>query len=217
MSVVNAFITSAPLLFQGLVVMVELTVLTVVFSVIVGLIVAWMRMSRLPVLSGISKAYLGLIRGTPLVTQLFVIYYGLVSIVDVPAFGAAVIGLTLHNAAYMAEIFRSGVQSVPKGQTESARSVGMSRVQALRIVVAPQAFRAILPALGNQIIIALKDTSVASFITVPELFLQAQKVAAATYEPLKYYMISAVYYLVIVLLLTALLRRLELRHARYAI
>jgi polar amino acid transport system permease protein len=217
MSVVNAFITSAPLLFQGLVVMVELTVLTVVFSVIVGLIVAWMRMSRLRVLSGISKAYLGLIRGTPLVTQLFVIYYGLVTIVDVPAFGAAVIGLTLHNAAYMAEIFRSGVQSVPKGQTESARSVGMSRVQALRIVVAPQAFRAILPALGNQVIIALKDTSVASFITVPELFLQAQKVAAATYEPLKYYMISAVYYLVIVLLLTALLRRLELRHARYAI
>jgi polar amino acid transport system permease protein len=174
-------------------------------------------MSRLRVLSAISKGYLGLIRGTPLVTQLFVIYYGLVTIVDVPAFGAAVIGLTFHNAAYMAEIFRSGVQSVPKGQTESARSVGMSRAQALKIVVAPQAFRAILPALGNQFIIALKDTSVASFITVPELFLQAQKVAAATYEPLKYYLISAVYYLVIVLLLTALLRRLELRHARYAI
>jgi len=217
MSVVNAFLTSGPLLLQGLVITVELTVLTVVFSVFVGLIVAWMRMSRLRVLSAISKGYLGLIRGTPLVTQLFVIYYGLVTIVDVPAFGAAVIGLTFHNAAYMAEIFRSGVQSVPKGQTESARSVGMSRAQALKIVVAPQAFRAILPALGNQFIIALKDTSVASFITVPELFLQAQKVAAATYEPLKYYLISAVYYLVIVLLLTALLRRLELRHARYAI
>jgi len=217
MSVVNAFLTSGPLLLQGLVITVELTVLTVVFSVFVGLIVTWMRMSRLRVLSAISKGYLGLIRGTPLVTQLFVIYYGLVTIVDVPAFGAAVIGLTFHNAAYMAEIFRSGVQSVPKGQTESARSVGMSRAQALKIVVAPQAFRAILPALGNQFIIALKDTSVASFITVPELFLQAQKVAAATYEPLKYYLISAVYYLVIVLLLTALLRRLELRHARYAI
>jgi polar amino acid transport system permease protein len=214
---VNAFLSSAPLLLQGLVITVELTVLTVVFSVVVGLIVAWMRMSRLRVLSAISKGYLGLIRGTPLVTQLFVIYYGLVTIVDVPAFGAAVIGLTVHNAAYMAEIFRSGVQSVPRGQTESARSVGMSRAQALKIVVAPQAFRAILPALGNQFIIALKDTSVASFITVPELFLQAQKVAAATYEPLKYYLVSAVYYLVIVLLLTALLRRLELRHARYAI
>ncbi|MBQ0987275.1 amino acid ABC transporter permease [Streptomyces sp. F63] len=217
MSVLDGFSRSLPLMLEGLRITLSLAALAVVFSLAVGLVVAWMRMSRFAVLRWLAQGYLAVIRGTPLVAQLFVIYYGLVTIVDISSFWSAVIGLTVHTAAYMAEIFRSGVQSVAKGQTESARSLGMSRTQALRIVVAPQAFRAILPSLGNQFIIAVKDTAVASFITVPELFMQAQKLAAATYEPLTYYLISAVYYLVIVLLLTALLRRLERRHSRYAI
>ncbi|KNE83124.1 MULTISPECIES: amino acid ABC transporter permease [Streptomyces] len=217
MSVLDGFSRSLPLMLEGLRITLSLAALAVVFSLAVGLVVAWMRMSRFAVLRWLAQGYLAIIRGTPLVAQLFVIYYGLVTIVDISSFWSAVIGLTVHTAAYMAEIFRSGVQSVVKGQTESARSLGMSRTQALRIVVAPQAFRSILPSLGNQFIIAVKDTAVASFITVPELFMQAQKLAAATYEPLTYYLISAVYYLVIVLLLTALLRRLERRHSRYAI
>ncbi|MZE80565.1 amino acid ABC transporter permease [Streptomyces xinghaiensis] len=217
MSVLDGFSRSLPLMLEGLRITLSLAALAVVFSLAVGLVVAWMRMSRFAVLRWLAQGYLAVIRGTPLVAQLFVIYYGLVTIVDISSFWSAVIGLTVHTAAYMAEIFRSGVQSVVKGQTESARSLGMSRTQALRIVVAPQAFRSILPSLGNQFIIAVKDTAVASFITVPELFMQAQKLAAATYEPLTYYLISAVYYLVIVLLLTALLRRLERRHSRYAI
>lgn len=213
----EAFRSSWDLLSQGTVVTLELTVLAVAFSLLFGLVVAGLRMSSVKPLAWLGQAYLGVIRGTPLVTQLFVIYYGLVSVVDIPAFWAAVVGLTAHNTAYMAEIFRSGVQSVATGQTESARSLGMSKTQALSIVVAPQAFRSILPSLGNQFIIALKDTSVASFITVPDLFLQAQKLAAATYEPLKWYLVSGVYYLVIVLALTALLRRLEKRQSQYAI
>ncbi|MEU4686045.1 amino acid ABC transporter permease [Streptomyces xinghaiensis] len=217
MSVLDGFSRSLPLMLEGLRITLSLAALAVVFSLAVGLVVAWMRMSRFAALRWLAQGYLAVIRGTPLVAQLFVIYYGLVTIVDISSFWSAVIGLTVHTAAYMAEIFRSGVQSVVKGQTESARSLGMSRTQALRIVVAPQAFRSILPSLGNQFIIAVKDTAVASFITVPELFMQAQKLAAATYEPLTYYLISAVYYLVIVLLLTALLRRLERRHSRYAI
>ncbi|MFI8090411.1 amino acid ABC transporter permease [Streptomyces sp. NPDC086080] len=217
MSVLDGFKNSAPLMLEGLKITLELAVLGVVFALVLGLLVAWMRMSRLAVLRLPAQGYLALIRGTPLVAQLFVIYYGLVTLVNISAFWSAVIGLAVHNAAYLAEIFRSGVQSVPRGQSESARSLGMSKTQAMRIVVAPQAFRAILPSLGNQFIIAIKDTAVASFITVPELFMQAQKLAAATYEPLTYYLISAVYYLVIVLILTALLRRLERRHTRYAI
>lgn len=213
----EAFRSSWDLLSQGTVVTLELTVLAVAFSLLFGLVVAGLRMSSVKPLAWLGQAYLGVIRGTPLVTQLFVIYYGLVSVVDIPAFWAAVVGLTAHNTAYMAEIFRAGVQSVATGQTESARSLGMSKTQALSIVVAPQAFRSILPSLGNQFIIALKDTSVASFITVPDLFLQAQKLAAATYEPLKWYLVSGVYYLVIVLALTALLRRLEKRQSQYAI
>ncbi|GAA1909868.1 cystine ABC transporter permease [Streptomyces sodiiphilus] len=217
MSIVDAFRSSAPLMLEGLLITLQLAVLAVAFALAVGLVVAWMRMSRFAVLRWLAQGYLAIIRGTPMVTQLFVIYYGLVTVVNISAFWSAVIGLTVHNAAYMAEIFRSGVQSVAKGQTESARSLGMTKFQAMRIVVAPQAFRSTLPALGNQFIIAVKDTAVASFITVPDLFMQAQKLAAATYAPLTYYLISAVYYLIIVLLLTALLRRIERRHSRYAI
>ncbi|MFP8887166.1 MULTISPECIES: amino acid ABC transporter permease [Streptomyces] len=217
MSVLDGISRSLPLMLEGLKITLSLAALAVVFALAVGLVVAWMRMSRFAALRWLAQGYLALIRGTPLVAQLFVIYYGLVTVVDISSFWSAVIGLTVHTGAYMAEIFRSGVQSVPKGQTESARSVGMSRTQALRIVVAPQAFRSILPSLGNQFIIAVKDTAVASFITVPDLFMQAQKLAAATYEPLTYYLISAVYYLAVVMLLTALLRRLERRHTRYAI
>jgi polar amino acid transport system permease protein len=213
----DAVTSSASVLGQGLLVTVKLTVLSVLFSAIAGLVLAAMNMAGGRVGRLISNAYLGLIRGTPLVTQLFIIYFGLVSIVSVSAFWAAVIGLSVHSAAYMAEIFRSGVQSIPTGQWESARSVGMSRTLTLRVVISPQAFRAILPALGNQVIIALKDTAVASFITVPELFAQAQRLAAYTFEPLTYYVISGAYYLVLVLALTALLKRLEKRHARYAI
>ncbi|MFH0244971.1 amino acid ABC transporter permease [Streptomyces sp. HK10] len=217
MSVLDGISRSLPLMLEGLKITLSLAALAVVFALAVGLVVAWMRMSRFVALRWLAQGYLALIRGTPLVAQLFVIYYGLVTVVDISSFWSAVIGLTVHTGAYMAEIFRSGVQSVPKGQTESARSVGMSRTQALRIVVAPQAFRSILPSLGNQFIIAVKDTAVASFITVPDLFMQAQKLAAATYEPLTYYLISAAYYLAVVMLLTALLRRLERRHTRYAI
>ncbi|MBC9958073.1 amino acid ABC transporter permease [Yimella sp. cx-51] len=214
---IDAFRESWPLMSKGLLITLQLTVISVVLALVLGMVIAALRMSSNKIANAIAQAYLGVIRGTPLITQLFVIYYGLVSIVDVPAFWAAVAGLTAHNAAYMAEIFRSGVQSVPSGQTEAARSLGMSRRLAMSDIVAPQAFRSMLPALGNQFIIALKDTSVASFITVPELFLQAQKMAAATYEPLQFYLIAALYYLVIVLALTALLRVLERRYGKYEI
>ena len=205
----EALITSAPVFTQGLQITLALTALTIVFSVVLGLLVLGLKVSRFRVLNWIANIYLAVVRGMPLIALLFVIYFGIVSVVKVDAFTAATIGLTIHTSAYMAEIFRSGLSSVPKGQTEAARSLGLSRVQTLRKVVSPQALRVVVPALANQAILSLKDSSVAAFITVEELFLTAQRLSAASFQPLTYYTIVSIYYLIIVGLMTLVAQRVE--------
>jgi His/Glu/Gln/Arg/opine family amino acid ABC transporter permease subunit len=202
---------SAPVFITGLSMTVQLTVWTIVLAVVIGGILAAMRRSRVAFLRWIASGYLAIIRGTPLIAQLFVVYFGIVAIVKVPAFTAAVVGLSVHNAAYVAEIFRSGLNSVPAGQVEAARSLGMSRQLAMRKVVGPQAFKVVIPALANQSILALKETAVAAFITVDELFQQAQRLAAATFQPLTFYIIVSLYYFVIIWLMTQLAGWLERR------
>ena len=209
MDFLDALITSFPVFVQGLRITLGLTALTIVFSVILGLIVLGLKVSRFRVLNWVANFYLAVVRGMPLIALLFVIYFGIVSVVRVNAFTAATIGLTIHTSAYMAEIFRSGLSSVPPGQKEAARSLGMSRVQTLRKVISPQALRVIVPALANQAILSLKDSSVAAFITVDELFLTAQRLSAATFQPLTYYTIVSIYYLVIVGLMTLIAQRVE--------
>ncbi len=209
MDFLDALITSFPVFVQGLRITLGLTALTIVFSVILGLIVLGLKVSRFRVLNWVANFYLAVVRGMPLIALLFVIYFGIVSVVRVNAFTAATIGLTIHTSAYMAEIFRSGLSSVPPGQKEAARSLGMSRVQTLRKVISPQALRVIVPALANQAILSLKDSSVAAFITVDELFLTAQRLSAATFQPLTYYTIVSIYYLVIVGIMTLIAQRVE--------
>lgn len=209
MDFLDALITSFPVFVQGLRITLALTALTIVFSVILGLIILGLKVSRFRVLNWVANVYLAVVRGMPLIALLFVIYFGIVSIVKVNAFTAATIGLTIHTSAYMAEIFRSGLSSVPPGQKEAARSLGMSRVQTLRKVISPQALRVIVPALANQAILSLKDSSVAAFITVDELFLTAQRLSAATFQPLTYYTIVSIYYLVIVGIMTLIAQRVE--------
>lgn len=209
MDFLDALITSFPVFVQGLRITLALTALTIVFSVILGLIILGLKVSRFRVLNWVANFYLAVVRGMPLIALLFVIYFGIVSIVKVNAFTAATIGLTIHTSAYMAEIFRSGLSSVPPGQKEAARSLGMSRVQTLRKVISPQALRVIVPALANQAILSLKDSSVAAFITVDELFLTAQRLSAATFQPLTYYTIVSIYYLVIVGIMTLIAQRVE--------
>lgn len=206
---IDAFVTSIPIFSQGLVNTLALTGLTLVFSVILGLIVLGLKVSRFRVLNWIANSYLAIVRGVPLIALLFVIYFGIVSIIRVDAFTAATVGLSIHASAYMAEIFRSGLSSVAKGQTEAARSLGLNRVRTLQKIVGPQALRVVIPALVNQSIIALKDSSVAAFITVEELFLTSQRIAAATFQPLTYYLIVSIYYLVIVGLMTMFANRVE--------
>ncbi|MDJ0337289.1 amino acid ABC transporter permease [Cryobacterium sp. PH31-O1] len=209
MEFLNALITSWPTLLKGLTVTLSLTALTLVFSVVLGAIIVALKMSKIRALSAFATAYLAIVRGVPLIALLFVIYFGIVSIVKVDAFAAAAIGLSVHSSAYVAEIFRSGINSVHNGQIEASRSLGMSRVATMSKVVAPQALRVVVPALVNQAIISLKDSAVASFITVDELFMSAQRLSAATFQPLTYYAIVSLYYLAIVGAMTYFSGRVE--------
>ncbi|OYN89271.1 ABC transporter substrate-binding protein/permease [Parenemella sanctibonifatiensis] len=188
-----------------------ITAVALVIAVVIGGVIAAMNLSGIAPLRWIATAYIGLIRGTPLIAQLFVLYFGLTSLVLLSGFWAGVIALAVHNSAYIAEIIRSGFGSVPKGLVEASRSLGMSRGQALTKVQVPLATRAILPVLGSQFIIAVKDSSLVAFIGMGELFRTAQNMAAAEYSPLSAYLTVSVYYLIIVLLLTGAVTLLERR------
>ena len=209
------FAKYAPIFLEATWVTLSLTAVALVFAGILGMGVAAMVMSRVAPLRWLATAFIGLIRGTPLIAQLFLLYFGLTSIVVLDKFWAGAIALGVHNSAYIAEIIRSGFQAVPKGLVEAARSLGMSRERTLRRVQAPLAFRTILPVLGSQFIIAVKDSSLVAFIGLTELFRTAQNTAAATYKPLSSYAIVSVYYLVIVLVLTAVVNRMEKRLGRH--
>lgn len=205
------FADYAPLFVDATWVTLRLTAAALLMAMVGGALVAALAMSRVRPLRWLATAYIGLVRGTPLITQIFIIYFGLVAIVTLPAFWAGALALAFHNSAYIAEIFRSGFQAVPRGLTEAARSLGMSRAKTLKRVQAPLALRTTLPVLGNQYIIAVKDSSLVSFIGMTELFQTSRNMAASTYEPLTAYIVVAIYYLVIVLALTALVSWLEHR------
>ena len=205
------FAEYSPLFIEATWVTLRLTAAALVMAMIGGAIVAAMSMSGIRPLKWVATVYIGLVRGTPLITQIFIIYFGLTAIVTLPAFTAGAIALAFHNSAYIAEIIRSGFQAVPNGLTEAARSLGLSRTQTLRRVQAPLALRTTLPVLGIQYIIAVKDSSLVSFIGMTELFQTSRNMAASTYQPLMAYTAVALYYLVIVLALTALVGWLEHR------
>ncbi|GGH41828.1 amino acid ABC transporter membrane protein 2, PAAT family [Cribrihabitans marinus] len=152
--------------------------------------------------------------GTPLLLQLFLIYFGLVQIgVDLPAFVAGVIGLGLHFAVYNSELIQTAILSVDKGQMEAARTVGLSRGQALRKVVVPQAVRAVIPPIGNNMIALLKDSALVSVIGVSELTLSAQRAIGATYRPFEFYILAAAFYYAINLGMEWVQRKIERRIA----
>ncbi|WP_433751283.1 amino acid ABC transporter permease [Falsibacillus pallidus] len=175
----------------------ELTVISVFIAIFIGLFFAFLKISKIKPLEILADLYIFIVRGTPLVVQIFVIYYGLTSL-NISSFWSVVIGLAFHNGAYIAEIFRGAIQSIDKGQMEAGRSLGMSRGLTMRRVVLPQAFRRALPPLGNQFIIALKDSSLASFIGMYELFSVATTLGSNNFDYMTYLLIVAVYYLVLV-------------------
>lgn len=205
-----------PLLRAGLLFTVPLTLITFVGGIALGFLLALGRLYGPKPLVALVRFYVWLIRGTPLLVQLFLIFYGLPSAgITLDAFTAAVIGFTLNVGAYTSEVIRATLDAVPKGQWEASFSIGMNWFQAMRRIVLPQAARIAVPPLSNTFISLVKDTSLAAAVTVPELFQAAQRIAAATYEPLILYIETAVIYLLFSSVLSALQNKLEARLARH--
>ncbi|WP_311202170.1 amino acid ABC transporter permease [Erwinia pyrifoliae] len=203
-----------PMLYAGLTFTIPLTLIAFTLGLSLGAVVALVRLYGPRPLQSLVRFYVWLIRGTPLLVQLFLIFYALPGVgITIDAFPAAVIGFTLNIGAYTSEIIRATLLSVPKGQWEAAHSIGMSWGQTLRRIVMPQAARVAVPPLSNTFIALVKDTSLASVITVPELFLAAQRIAAVTYQPLILYTEAAIIYLLLSSVLSALQARLEKRLA----
>jgi ectoine/hydroxyectoine ABC transporter permease protein EhuD len=187
-----------PTLLQGAALTIAVSLLAFALALIIGLAVGIARISRVAPLRVVSACYIQFIRGTPLLLQLFFIYYVLpyVGIVLTP-FVSGVIGLTMNYAAYMAEVFRSGIQAIPKGQWEAGSSVGMSRHLLMRRIILPQAFRIIVPALGNFFVSIFKDSALVSVITLRDLMFSGQLLASATYKHFEIFtMVAVIYFLI---------------------
>ncbi|MDM5137736.1 amino acid ABC transporter permease [Aeromonas salmonicida] len=199
-----------PLLSAGLIFTVPLTLITFVLGILLGFLVALARLYGSTPLVVLVRFYVWLIRGTPLLVQLFLIFYGLPSAgIVLDAFTAAVIGFTLNIGAYSSEIIRATLAAIPKGQWEAAYSIGMNWPQVMWRVILPQAARIAVPPLSNTFISLVKDTSLAAAVTVPELFQAAQRLASVTYEPLILYIETAIIYLLFSSVLSTLQDRLE--------
>lgn len=198
------------ILIPGIKVTVPLTLISFGVSLILGLLLALMQVTGIKGLKEISKFYIWIFRGTPLIVQLFIIFFGLPSIgIVLDAFPAAVWGFGLNLAAYNAEVFRSAIMAIPKGQTEAAYMIGLNYPQTMTRIILPQSFPIAFPSLFNNLISLLKDTSLAASITVVELFTVTQQIAARTYEPFALYLEAAVIYLIFSTALTWLQNYLE--------
>jgi cystine transport system permease protein len=203
-----------PIALAGVTVTVPLALVSFAIGLVIAVGVALMRISVHPVVSGIARFYISVIRGTPMIVQLFVIFYGLGSIgLKIDPWPSAIIALSLNVGGYGAEVVRAAILSVPKGQWEAAYTVGMNRTRTLTRVILPQAARVSVPPLSNTFISLVKDTSLASLILVTELFKVAQQIASATLEFMVLYLAAALVYWVICLVLSfgqsALERRLD--------
>jgi cystine transport system permease protein len=207
-----------PLLYAGLVFTVPLTLVSFAIGIALAFIVALVRLFGPGWSVAIVRFYVWLFRGSPLLVQLFVIFYGLPNVgIVLDPLTAAIIGFSLNVGAYNSEVIRGVIESIPKGQWEAAYSMGMTRAQALRRAILPQAARVALPPLSNSFIALVKDTSLAAVLTVPEIFQAAQRIASVTYEPLILYTEAALIYLVFSSVLSSAQVRLERRFGRHAL
>ncbi|MFE8703416.1 amino acid ABC transporter permease [Cytobacillus sp. FJAT-54145] len=208
MELISTFFETYPVFLRGMLLTFQLTAVSIFIAIFIGLMFAFLKISNIKILEWIADIYIFLVRGTPLVVQIFVFYFGLTAL-NISAFWSVVLGLAFHNGAYIAEIFRGSIQSIDKGQMEAGRSLGMSVRLTMQRIILPQAFRRALPPLGNQFIIALKDSSLASFIGMYELFNVATTYGSNNYDYMTYLLIVAVYYLVLVLFFSIIVRMIE--------
>jgi arginine/lysine/histidine/glutamine transport system substrate-binding/permease protein len=204
---IQVLLDALPNLLLGATVTLQLTAVTVLLGMILGSLVGILRLSPSPVLRLLTRCYVDFLRGTPLLVQIFMIYFGLPALARGLGFTftlnqwtAAVLALTLNSAAYIAEIVRGGIQSIELGQREAAESLGLGSVQTMRYVIFPQAFRRIIPPLGNEFITLLKDTSLVAVIGFEELFRRGQLIVAQNFRAFEIYFAVALVYLVLTLI-----------------
>ena len=205
---VSVLVEALPrILTAGLTMTIPLTLVSFFFAMIIAVAVALVQYANVPVLRQVARFYIWVIRGTPLLVQLFIIFYGLPSLgIMLDAFPAAVIAFAFNEGAYCAETIRAALESVPAGQMEAGYCVGMTYLQTMRRIVLPQALRTAFPPLFNSLISLLKDTSLAANITVTEMFMATQRIVARTYESLPLYLEVAFIYLMFSTILTQVQR-----------
>ncbi len=192
----------------------RVTVISIFFALILGLLTGLGRISRIGIINRIATIYVEVIRGIPLLVQLFYIYYGL-GILHLPPLVSAITAMSICYGAYMGEIFRAGIQSIPKGQMEAALALGMSRGQALRCVILPQTVRIILPPVGNEVIALLKDSSLVSILAGSDLLRRGREFASQTFLYFESYTVVALVYLVLTLFFSRLVGIMEERLTRH--
>ena len=204
------------ILLPGLKMTIPLTVIAFALAMVIATVVALIQFAHVKVLTQVARFYIWVIRGTPLLVQLFVVYYGLPKVgIVMEAFPAAVLVFSINEGAYCAETMRGALESVPAGQIEAGYCAGLSFVQVMRRIVLPQALRTAFPPLSNSLISMVKDTSLAANITVTEMFMATQRVVARTYEPLALYLEVALIYLIFSTLLTWVQRYGEKKLSAY--
>ena len=208
-----------PRLLRGTAITIELTVVAVIFGLILGLLLALGRLSKNAIVNKLSWLYIWFFRGTPLLMQLFFIYYAFPLFFDPPLRGlnatmAAFIGFSLNSGAYLAEIIRAAIQSIDKGQMEAAKALGMTYGQAMRRVIVPQSYRRLIPPVGNEFIMLIKDTSLVSIIAMQDLMrvtheIESQQAKALVYVP------AAIIYLILTTVFTVVFEKLEKKYSVY--
>jgi amine acid ABC transporter, permease protein, 3-TM region, His/Glu/Gln/Arg/opine family len=200
-----------PILLEGIKLTILLTLASVVIGVLLGLFAALMKMSRFSVLRFIASTYIELIRGTPLLVQVFIIYFGLPQILgfNIPEFLASVAALGINSGAYVAEIIRAGIQAVDRGQKEAANSLGMNNFMTMRYIIIPQAIKNILPALVNEFITLIKESSVVSVIGMQELTRKSDIIRSVTFKAFEPLLTIALIYFVMTFTLSKIMGRIE--------
>lgn len=214
MEAISVVITNLPFLLLGAWDTLKLTFFSVLIGLVLGTFIGMGRLSKIKVINIPSTVYVEFLRGTPLLVQISIVYFGLPQLgIQLQAYPAAIVALGLNSGAYIAEIVRAGIQSIPKGQYEAARSLGLTHWQAMRYIILPQAFKNILPALGNEFITLTKDSSLASVIGVTELMRRGQFVITRTFQTFSIYFGIALIYFVMTFTISRIVRYVEKRMA----
>jgi His/Glu/Gln/Arg/opine family amino acid ABC transporter permease subunit len=205
-------IRTLPRLLEGAKISLIISLFAVILGVTLGILVAIGRLSKFWPTKALASVYVAFIRGTPMIVQIFIVHYGLAELgIRLPAMASGIIALSLNSGAYMGEVFRGGIQSIDMGQTQAGLSVGLSPTQVFRYIVFPQAFRRVIPSMGNEMVTLTKDSSLVNFIGIAELTYKATLAAARTYEYFTMYIGIAIVYFAITFVLSQLLASLERR------